>query len=143
MAKNRTDKSKYTSPSTGGFCTPAQYVAELMCQRQSEKSNEGSLPHKFWNKSKWKGRFIHQVKLAHEIIEEFGDRALVKALQQGMGNRVFSLRHPKIKDLVRIAKKKLESEKLQQKTIDFEDNSKAKPKKPFKSKKTNWRKLDG
>ena len=141
MAKNRTNKSKYTSPSTGEFCTPAQYVAELMCQRQAEKKNEGALPHKFWNNSKWKSQYIHQIKLAHELIEEFNDRAVVRAIQTGFGQKIFSLRHPKIKELVEQEAKRLESEKPKQQVLDFSETD-SKPVKPYRKKKKNWRALD-
>ena len=112
-----------------------------MCQRQAEKKNEGALPHKIWNTSKWKGQYIHQIKLAHELIEEFNDRAVVRAIQTGFGQTIFSLRHPKIKELVEQEAKRLESEKPKQQDLDFSETD-SKPVKPYRKKKKNWRALD-
>jgi len=73
MSKHRTDLSKYKSPSTGDFCTPAQYVAEIICQRQAKHEKAGTLPYKFWNKGKWKSIYIRQIGLANKLIKEFGE----------------------------------------------------------------------
>ena len=58
--RKRTDKSKYKHESTGDHCTCAAYVAEIMCRKNAENKNEGSLPYKFWNKKHPKQ--IHEVK---------------------------------------------------------------------------------
>jgi hypothetical protein len=73
MSKRRTELSKYKSPSTGDFCTPAQYVAEIICQRQAKHEKAGTLPYKFWNKGKWKSIYIRQIGLANKLIKEFGE----------------------------------------------------------------------
>ena len=44
MARKRTEKSKYRHESTGDYCTCAAYVAEIMCKRNAENKNVGSLP---------------------------------------------------------------------------------------------------
>ena len=61
MSKIRTENSKYKSPSTGDFCTSAQYVAEIICQRQAKHEKAGTLPYKFWNKGKWKNIYVRQI----------------------------------------------------------------------------------
>ena len=89
MAKNKSDSSRYKSPSTGDYCTSAQYVAELMCQRMAEKSNEGSLAYKFWNTSKWKKTYQLQVIEANRLTNKYDDRAVVAALNTSRGKKKY------------------------------------------------------
>ena len=91
MSKHRTDLSKYKSPSTGDFCTPAQYVAEIICQRQAKHEKAGTLPYKFWNKGKWKSIYIRQIGLANKLIKEFGEDAMMKFVNSKEGIRTISL----------------------------------------------------
>ena len=91
MSKRRTDLSKYKSPSTGDFCTPAQYVAEIICQRQAKHEKAGILPYKFWNKGKWKNIYIRQIGLANKLIKEFGEDAMMKFLNSKEGFKTISL----------------------------------------------------
>ena len=52
--KNGSEKAKnpeVQSLSTGKPCTAAQYIAEIVCTRKSEKDNKGSLAFKFWSNS--------------------------------------------------------------------------------------------
>ena len=99
--KKRTEKSKYKHESTGEYCTAAAYVAEIMCKRNAENRNEGSLPYKFWNTKKWKWTYQRQVIAANKLIEKFGERALVRAIQDPEFNRIFSLNHPKCSSIIR------------------------------------------
>jgi hypothetical protein len=91
MSKRRTDLSKYKSPSTGDFCTPAQYVAEVICQRQAKHEKAGTLPYKFWNKGKWKSIYIRQIGLANKLIKEFGEDAMMKFINSREGIKTISL----------------------------------------------------
>jgi hypothetical protein len=91
MSKQRTDLSKYKSPSTGDFCTPAQYVAEVICQRQAKHEKAGTLPYKFWNKGKWKSIYIRQIGLANKLIKEFGEDAMMKFINSREGIKTISL----------------------------------------------------
>ena len=58
--RKRTAKSKYTHQPTGDYCTCAAYIAEVICIRNAEFKNEGSLPDKFWNKKPWNWTFKRQ-----------------------------------------------------------------------------------
>jgi hypothetical protein len=91
MSKQRTDLSKYKSPSTGDFCTSAQYVAEIICQQQAKHEKAGTLPYKFWNKGKWKNIYIRQIGLANKLIKEFGEDAVIKFIKSKEGLRTISL----------------------------------------------------
>ena len=91
MSKQRTELSKYKSPSTGDFCTPAQYIAELICQKQAKHEKAGTLPYKFWNTPKWKKVYIRQVSLANKLIKEFGEEPVIKFVSSKAGSKTISL----------------------------------------------------
>ena len=91
MSKQRTDLSKYKSPSTGDFCTPAEYVAELICQKQAKHEKLGTLPYKFWNTPKWKKIYIRQVSLANKLIKEYGEEPVIKFVSSKAGSKTISL----------------------------------------------------
>lgn len=91
MSKQRTQVSKYKSPSTGDFCTSAQYIAEIICQRQAKHEKVGTLPYKFWNKGKWKNIYIRQIGLANKLIKEFGEDAVIKFVNSKEGLKTISL----------------------------------------------------
>jgi hypothetical protein len=82
MAKERSEKSKYKSPSSGEYCTAAQWLAETMCFRMAEKNNEGSLAHKFWNTKKWKKTYSWQVVCANRLIKKFGERTVISYIKK-------------------------------------------------------------
>ena len=92
--RNRTDKSKYKHESTGDHCTCAAYVAEIMCKRNAENKNQGSLPYKFWNKKPWNWTFKRQLIAANNLLKTFSEEALVKAIHSKEFKGVFSLNHP-------------------------------------------------
>ena len=141
MANKRTGKSKYQSPSTGEYCTSTQYMAELMCLRMAESSNEGSLGFKFWNKGKWKKTYQHQIILANRLVKEFDEKLLMQALNSKKGQSIYSLRNKRLVELV--SELKTEPPKPQSSELPTSDPL-AKPKKPFgkKSRMSDWRNLD-
>lgn len=91
MSKQRTDISKYKSPSTGDFCTTAQYVAEIVCQKQATHEKIGTLPYKFWNLPKWKKIYIRQISLANKLIKEYGEEPVIKFIKSKAGSKTISL----------------------------------------------------
>lgn len=90
MSKQQTDLKKYRSPSTGDFCTAAQYIAEIICQRIADKDKLGTLAYKFWNQDKWKKTYIRQVSLANKLVKEYGDD-FVRFIKSKSGKFVLSL----------------------------------------------------
>ena len=90
--RKRTTKSKYKHESTGDYCTCAAYVAEIMCKRNAERKNQGSLPHKFWNKKPWDWTFKKQMFAANKILKEqkITEQALVKAIHSDEFKSIFS-----------------------------------------------------
>ena len=114
MAINKSDCSNYKSPSTGEYCTAAQYIAELMCQRMAEKNNEGSLAYKFWNTKKWKRTYINEIIRAYELVDQYDERAIIKFLNGDRGKRIYSLRFPNIEDM--IAQEEMNLKKIEKDT---------------------------
>ena len=68
--RKRSNKSKYKHESTGDYCTCAQYVAAIMCQRNAERKNQGSLPYKFWNKKPWDWTYKKQLFVANKVLKD-------------------------------------------------------------------------
>ena len=131
LATNKSDCSKYKSPSTGEYCTAAQYISELMCQRMAENNNEGSLAYKFWNTKKWKRTYINQVTKANKLVEKYDERAIVKFLNSDRGKRIYSLRFPNLEDMIAEEERKLETLDESSNTADYKDSSRSQPRKPF------------
>ena len=125
MAKERSDKSKYISPSTGEYCTCSQYIAEIMCTRMAQKENEGTQAYKFWNTKKWKKTYSFQVILANRLAGKYDCAAIVKALSSNELKNVYSLRYPNIERVIEKYQKIIESENRNRTIIDVQDNPKS------------------
>ena len=145
MAGKRSNRSKYQSPSTGDYCTCAQYVAEVMCTRMAQKNNEGTQAYKFWNTEKWKKTYQHKVILANRLISKYSEGALSRAINSRELTRAYSLRHPKVDEVVRKHDIALKSEPLHEpESIDVKENAKTRSKGYGKKSKFNQlRNLDG
>ncbi len=111
MKRKRTEKSKYKHESTGDYCTCAAYVAEIMCRRNAENKNEGSLPYKFWNRKPWNWTFRRQLYAANNLIKDFSEEAVVKAINSEEFRGIFSLNHPKVIGVIRKYQLLLDEEK--------------------------------
>lgn len=94
--RKRTEKSKYKHESTGEYCTCAAYVAEVMCRKNAENKNVGSLPYKFWSKKPWDWTFKRQLFAANKILKDknISEQGLVRAVNSKEFDRIFSLNHP-------------------------------------------------
>jgi hypothetical protein len=133
--KTQTSINKYKSPSTGDFCTTAQYVAEIICQRYAKHEKAGTLPYKFWNLPKWKKIYIRQVSLANKLIKEYGEEPVVKFTTSSVGLKTISLgarnvkkEIEKIKFVLDNSQKRATIEVVEIETLEF------KPRKSFGSK---------
>lgn len=93
MAKERSLNSKYESRHGGGWITPAQFLAELMCERFA-KQNRQDIPPKFWYKQPWKKEFFKQLSLANKLLEKYDPALISKALRSQDGKKIFSLGAP-------------------------------------------------
>lgn len=84
------------SPSTGGNCTEAQYLAEIACQQEA-KVKEEVLVNRFWNTDKWKKRYQMQVVYAHRLLKKHSFKAIVNAFHKLSSKHVYSLASPLLK----------------------------------------------
>lgn len=137
--RQRTSKSKYKHESTGDHCTCAQYVAAIMCQKNAESKNQGSLPYKFWNQKPWDWTYKKQLYKANQLLKDFSEEALVKAVHSAEFKNIFSLNHP---CAVNVIKKyeliiKEEVERLRQNPTKIEVNANPKTRSGGFSKKNN------
>lgn len=122
--RRRTEKSKYRHQTTGDHCTCAAYIAEIMCLKNAEHKNEGSLPYKFWNKKPWDWTFKRQLFAAGKILKDYPEEVVVKAIHGPEFKSIFSLNNPKVKSI--LDKYKLENErskKKEKKEIDVKENA--------------------
>jgi hypothetical protein len=134
IKRKRTSKSKYKHVSTGDHCTCAAYVAEIMCMRNAENKNEGSLPFKFWNKKPWNWTFKKQLYAANNLIKGFSEEAVVKAINSKEFYGIFSLNHPKVVGIIRKCQLLLDEENAKPKQeIEVHQNAKVR-KNSFKGK---------
>ena len=99
--RKRTEKSRYKHESTGDHCTCAAYVAEIMCKRNAESKNEGSLPYKFWSKKPWNWTFKRQLFAANKLLKKYSEEALVKAVGSSEFRGIFSLNHWKAVGIIK------------------------------------------
>lgn len=99
MAKERSDNSKYQSRHGGGWITPAQFLAELMCERFAKKNGQ-DIPPKFWYKDPWKKEFFKQLSIANRLLEKYDPAIVSKALRSPEGKKIFSLGAPWLKKLI-------------------------------------------
>lgn len=90
MDQKKESTRKYKSASTGQDCNAAQYAAEKVCVRKSEKENRGSLEYKFWNKSQTE-EYQTQVRVAWKLIKKFGEEALIRYINSPSSRKIYSL----------------------------------------------------
>ena len=87
MTQRNSKTQKYKSITTGKPCSAAQYIAELVCIRKSEKENKGSLGYKFWNNDE---SYKVQVRVAHKLIKKYDEQSILHYLNND-GKNVYSL----------------------------------------------------
>jgi len=90
MTQENSKAKKYKSISTSKPCSAAQYIAEMVCIRRSERENQGSLEYKFWNNSK-NEQYQTQVRVASKLIKKFGEDSVLHYLNGPSGRNVYSL----------------------------------------------------
>jgi len=132
--RKRTDKSKYQHESTGEYCTCAAYVAEIMCKKNAENKNQGSLPYKFWSKKPWDWTFKRQLFAANKLLKDYSEAALVRAINSPDFRGIFSLNHPNCIKIIKKYERIIETEKAQPKQ-DIEVKVDAKRRKKSYGKK--------
>lgn len=90
MTQKKDNTPKYKSLFNNKSCSAAQYIAELVCKRRSEKENKGNLSYKFWNSGPQKAMYQTQVRAANKLIDKHGEDAVLHYLRN-KGWNVYSL----------------------------------------------------
>ena len=140
MARQRSEVSRFKSPSTGEYCTVAQYIAEILIQRKAEADNKGSLAYKFWNKTQ-KKNYTRQVQAVSTLIGKFGESAVFDYIIN-TNKRVYSASPKWVKEAVEKHKSVLDRRPKQKTEVTevSRDNIGSQPRKTF-GKKTLFSKL--
>ena len=140
MARQRSEVSRFKSPSTGEYCTVAQYIAEILIQRKAEADNKGSLTYKFWNKTQRKN-YTRQVQAVSTLIGKFGEPAVFDYIIN-TNRRVYSASPKWVKEAVEQHKSVLDRRPKQENKVTevSRDNIESQPRKTF-GKKTLFSKL--
>lgn len=112
MAAEQSDKSKLKSRYGGGFVAPAQYLAELMCERQARSKGQ-EIPAKFWNLPTWKRTFLVQVRFAHGLFKSYDVQAVLRALESSEGKNIYSLNAKWLDPIIKQEQLKLERIQVQ------------------------------
>jgi len=103
---NKDDKHPYQSPSTGDWCTPAQYIAEIMMVRAYNKKKQ-SLPLKFWNNSLYIKEYKKILIRANSLLKIYEQHILIKCLNENQW--LYSLYYPDFQALIDKIESKQES----------------------------------
>lgn len=145
MAKLRTDDSRYESKYGGGYVSPAQYIAEMVCERIAKK-NKKDLPIKFWSTAAWKRSFLTNVLAANSLLKLYQPKAIIAALRKAYN--VYSLRAPWLDDLFKEEQEKLDNLKTVEDTpspspADVVVSTEEKPRESFTTKESPLKKLRG
>lgn len=93
----KTYPSKY---SNGRNVTPAQYIAELVCERVAKKLNK-DLHYRFWVNPEWEKEYSGQIAAAYKLLKAFDDKAIVNGLLTAQGLKIYSLRAPHLIDIIK------------------------------------------
>jgi len=97
--------------------TAAQYLAELMCERQAEK-NKKELPKRFWNLPHWTKKFKSQLFAAYGLLKLYDEAAIIRALKSKEARYIYSLRAPTLDDIIKEQQHMLELDKAKAKDKD-------------------------
>jgi hypothetical protein len=81
MATNESNESRYQSAYGGNWVTPAQRIAEIMCERLA-KQKKIDLPVKFWNLPAWKRTFMQQILAANSLLKVYKPKSILTALKR-------------------------------------------------------------
>ena len=140
MARQRSEASRFKSPSTGEYCTVAQYIAEILIQRKAEADNKGSLTYKFWNKTQRKN-YTRQVQAVSTLIGKCGEPAVFDYIIN-TNRRVYSASPKWVKEAVEQHRLVLDRRPKQENKVTevSRDNIESQPRKTF-GKKTLFSKL--
>ena len=98
--------SKY---SYGKSVSPAQYIAELVCERIAKKDKK-DLHYRFWLSPEWEKQYKGQIAAANKLLRKYDSKIIVSALNSTQGLKIYSLRAPHLGAIIDRYQKIVESE---------------------------------
>lgn len=102
--------SKYPSKySNGKSVSAAQYITEMICEKKAAIDKK-DLHFRFWLNKEWSAFFRNQIASANKLIKQYGEKAVIKALNNQKASRIYSLRAPHLIQIIEYEQKKLETE---------------------------------
>ncbi len=128
-------KSKYSKKTV----TAAQYVTEIICEHKALRDKK-DLYYRFWINKEWSNFFRNQIATANKLIEQYGEKAVIRALNDSRSKRIFSLRAPSL--LKTIKEKVIEVEKENQTLTKKFDRNKSTEFRKRQNKKSIFDKLE-
>lgn len=128
-------KSKYSKKTV----TAAQYVTEIICEHKALRDKK-DLYYRFWINKEWSNFFRNQIATANKLIEQYGEKAVIRALNDSRSKRIFSLRAPSL--LKTIKEKVVEVEKENQTLTKKFDRNKSTEFRKRQNKKSIFDKLE-
>ena len=96
-------KSKYTDKQI----TPAQFLAEKICERLARK-DKIALSDQFWNQARWRRTFLYQVQIANGLLKIYSWQAVLRALNKNPG--IYSLNAKFLDPLIKTEEESLQRE---------------------------------
>ena len=134
---------KYPSRYSEQRITAAQYLAELMCERQARKNSE-ELTKQFWNLPHWKKPFKSQLFAANGLLKLYPEVVLVRAICSKQAENIYSLRSPILNDIIKRFhhKFKLEQKNVSESDIEIVRKSVTDKPRKYQSRDTTLGKLD-
>jgi len=102
--------NKYPSKySNGKTVSAAQYITELICEKKALIDKQ-DLHYRFWINKQWSAFFRNQIASAHKLIKQYGEKAVVRALNNAKSKNIYSLRAPHLKAIIEYEKTQLSQE---------------------------------
>jgi hypothetical protein len=101
---------KYPSRySNDKFVSAAQYITEMICEKKA-KMDKQDLHYRFWTNKKWSAFFRNQIATANKLIKEYGEKPVIRAMNNPKTERIYSLRAPHLIPIIEQEAKLLEEE---------------------------------
>ena len=95
--------------SNGKSVSAAQYITEAICENKAKILKE-DLHYRFWLTPKWSAYYRNQIATANKLVKKYNPVAVVKALKDSRGSKIYSLRAPHLTPIIEYHEKLLESQ---------------------------------
>ena len=84
MAEKRSEHMKYPSQySPGGWVTAAQYIVELVCEKNAQKKGgDGDLPLQFWKLDEWSKYFVFQSMCVNRLLKKYHPKPIIAVVKR-------------------------------------------------------------